>query len=141
MIFADFDTPSGVQVYFSHGGITPASQSGAWCRRSSRAARCDGVIELSEPDLRTAIAGGFASLDAGVNNGGSAGFAFLDYPPTKLEKGEGTTEKPDIVKYGRLEWREWSLTGIPRLKQAGIIRRLGPAEPAPDTAGVAQDGE
>ena len=40
MIFADFDTPVWCAGATSHTTPTAASQSGAWCRRSSRAARC-----------------------------------------------------------------------------------------------------
>ena len=133
MIFADFSTPSGVQVLFAHNGY---SQSvGRVTEAKFDKGRLHGVIELSETDLKSVIAGGFEALDAGVNNGLSCGFSFLDWPPTKMEKGEGTAEKPDKVTYGKLEWRELSLTAIPRLKQAGIIRRLeirDDSEPEPE---------
>ena len=101
-----------------------------------------GNIELSETDLQTAIAGGFAALEAGINSGLSAGFMFLDLPRVSVEKGEGTTEKPDIVKYGHLELREISLTSIPRLKDAGIVQRLDGADLTPEMAeGDGDDGE
>ena len=129
-IFADLSTPSGVQVLFSHdswmqamGRVTDMRFSGG---------KMSGVIELSEKDLERHLAGGFTALEAGVNSGLSAGFTFLDYPPVKLEKGEGTEEKPDKIVYGRLECREISLTAIPRLKNAGIKRRLGGNEPEPE---------
>ena len=132
MIFADLDTPSGVQILFAHNGYQQSLGRAVDIRFAGGQMR--GVIELSERDLESAIAGGFAALDAGVNTGISGGFMFLDNPPTSMEKGEGTAEKPDIVKYGRLEVREFSLTAIPRLKQAGIIRRLGGAEMPPEIA-------
>ena len=86
-----------------------------------------GVIELSEKDLESAIAGGFEALAAGVNNGLSVSLNYVDNPPFTVEKDEGTKEKPDIREYGHMEWLEVSLTAMPRLRQAGIIKRLGRA--------------
>ena len=140
MIFADLETPSGVQVLFGHN---PYRQSvGRVVSASFANGKMRGVIELSEKDLESAIAGGFAALAAGLNNGLSAAFMFLDNPPITVEKGEGTKEKPDIHNYGHMEWMEISLTAIPRLKQAGIVKRLGGPDLAPQTAeGDKGDGE
>ena len=93
MIFADFDTPSGVQVCFSHDPYSRQSV-GRVVSAKFAGGKMRGVVELSDADVRSAIAGGLASLDAGVNNGLSCGFNFLDFPPTKLEKGEGTQTSP-----------------------------------------------
>ena len=139
MIFADFSTPSGVQVLFVHNGYRQSV--GRVVEAKFAKGRMHGIIELSETDLKSAIVGGFAALDAGINNGLSCGFNFLDFPPTKLEKGEGTAKKPDKVKYGKLEWRELSLTAIPRLKQAGLIRRLGTSDSSLALAEGAANGE
>ena len=140
MIHADLETPSGIQVMFGHN---PYRQSvGRVVSASFANGQMRGVIELNEKDLESAIAGGFAALAAGVNTGLSAGFMFMDTPPITVEKGEGTKEKPDIRKYGELDWCEISLTAVPRLKHAGIVRRLGGPDPAPQLAeGDEGDGE
>ena len=140
MIFADIGTPSGIQVLFGHN---PYRQSvGRVVSASFANGQMRGVIELNEKDLESAIAGGFEALAAGVNIGLSAGFVFLDNPPMTVEKGEGTKEKPDIRKYGQMDWIEISLTAIPRLKQAGIVRRIGEPDPTPNAdEGDLDDGD
>ena len=115
MIHADLSTPSGVQVMFGHN---PYRQSvGRVQSVVFKGGRMIGEIELSEDDLKSAIAGGFEALAAGINSGLSAGFMFLDLPRTKTTKGEGTSDDPDKVEYGRLEFREVSLTSIPSVDE------------------------
>ena len=140
MIHADLSTPSGVQVMFGHN---PYRQSvGRVLSVAFKGGRMIGEIELNEDDLKSAIAGGFEALAAGINSGLSAGFMFLDLPRTKTTKGEGTSDDPDKVEYGRLELREVSLTSIPRLTNAGIVRRLDATEPESKAADVEiPDGE
>ena len=75
MIFADFKTPSGIQVLFGHNACRQSV--GRVVSASFANGQMRGVIELSEKDLESAIAGGFAALAAGVNNGLSAGFTVL----------------------------------------------------------------
>ena len=132
MISGDLETPSGIQVLFAHN---PYRQSvGRVVSASFAHGQMRGVMELSEKDLESAIAGGFEALAAGVNNGLSVSLNYVDNPPFTVEKGEGTKEKPDIREYGHMEWLEVSLTAVPRLKQAGIVRRLGEPDPAPQMA-------
>ena len=140
MIFADLSTPSGVQVMFGHN---PYRQSvGRVLSVRFSGGKMVGEIEINEDDLKSAIAGGFESLAMGINSGLSAGFMFLDLPRTKTTKGEGDSDDPDIVEYGRLELREVSLTNIPRLTGAGIVRRLDSTEPESETADMEiPDGE
>ena len=139
-IHGDLSTPSGIQVLFGHdmekqsvGRVLSMGFGGGQCR---------GVIELSEEDLKRHVAGGFEALAARINNGLSLGFIFLDGLPT-MEIREGTDDDPDIREHPKMEVRELSLTSIPRLAHAGIVRRLDAAElePEPAMAGEATDGE
>ena len=139
-IRGDLSTPAGIQVLFGHN---PDKQAvGRVIRMGFGGGLCRGVIELSEEDLKRHLAGGFDALEAGINSGLSLGFKFLDGIPT-MEKREGTDEDPDIRKYPKMDARELSLTSLPRLPHAGIVRRLDAAETEPDTAMAegARDGE
>ena len=135
-IFANLDTPSGVQVMFAHDQFRQSV--GRISSIVFNDGKMQGIIELSEKDLESAIAGGFDALESGVNNGLSVGLTFLENPPIKFEKRK---DKPDKATFGKMELREVSLTSIPRLKQAGIVRRMGGAEPEPQMAEEPEDGD
>ena len=139
-IDGNLSTPAGIQVLFGHNSEKQAV--GRVISMSFGGGLCRGVIELSEEDLKRHVAGGFDALMAGVNNGLSLGFVFVDGLPA-MEEREGTDDDPDIRKYPRMEVREVSLTSVPRLKHAGIVRRLDAAEPEPEAAKAqgADDGE
>ena len=132
-IHGDLSTPSGIPVLFGHKAHKQAV--GRVVSLGFGQGKMRGVIELSEDDLMRFLAGGFASLLAGINSGLSPGFVFLDGLPT-MELREGTDDEPDIREYPKMECREISLTSLPRLKQAGILRRLD----APVTSEGAEDG-
>ena len=97
-----------------------------------------GEIELNEDDLKSAIVGRVRGAGAaGINSGLSAGLMYTGLPRTKMTRGEGTPDDPDKLKIlsvdGPLELREMSLTNIPRLTNAGILRRLDATiEPEPE---------
>ena len=135
-IHGDLSTPSGIPVLFGHNAHKQAI--GRVVSMGFGQGKMRGVMELSEDDLMRFLAGGFASLLAGINTGLSPGFVFLDGLPT-MELREGTEEAPDIRRYPKMEAREVSLTSIPKLKQAGIVRRLDAPTPAEDEG--SNDGE
>ena len=135
-MFGDLSTPSGIQVMFAHDAGRQSVGRVVSMRFEGK--RLVGEIELSEEDVAAVIAGGCDALEAGINPGLSCGFVFLENPPTKMKQVDGSTEKPDKMTYGRLELREVSLTNIPRLKNAGIIRRLDSGDDQPKES---EDGE
>lgn len=128
-LFAKLDTPAGVGVLWRHGdwmGQAPAV--GRVRKMETGDGRCTGVIAVSEALLGRFAPDGVESLDKGVNAGISLGFRALEYPWGVFTRGEGTFEKPDRMQYGRILVREASLTPVPRILDAGVVRKLsGPA--------------
>ena len=120
-IHGDLSTPAGIQVLFGHD--QERQSVGRVLSMGFGDGMCRGVIELNEDDLKSVVAGGFDALENGINSGLSLGMTYLDGMP-KFEAKEGTDDEPDILEYPKMEAREVSLTSVPRLKQAGIVRRM-----------------
>lgn len=129
-MFADLSTPNGIPVLWQHGtfdGYGPAvgTVTDLWFENGSLMMK----LELSEEAVEQFAAGGLEDLEAGLNRGLSVGLQFLDNPAIKLEKRD---KGPDQLTYGRVAVLEVSLTPVPRIRNAGIIRRLDAAK-APET--------
>ena len=90
-IHGDLSTPAGIQVLFGHDQERQAV--GRVLSMGFGDGQCRGVIELNEDDLKTAVAGGFESLESGINNGLSLGLTYLDGEP-KLRCGRGHGRRP-----------------------------------------------
>ena len=133
MMFADLSTPNGIPVLWAHGswdGRAPAV--GRVLSMEFSGKELVGTIGVRDEDLRAFVAGGVGALNDQLNKGLSVGVQFLDNPPVTWKDGEGNREKPDQMTYGALRILEVSLTPTPRIANAGILKRIGGDEPAPN---------
>ena len=131
-MFADVNSPSGIQVLWAHGSWFGDSQAvGRVLDMGFKNKELVGTMGVRDEDLRQFVAGGVDALKDQVNTGLSIGVQFLEQPPVTWDMGKGTREKPDKMTYGMLRVMEVSLTPIPRVGNAGILKRLGGEEPAP----------
>ena len=127
-VSASVDALAGVPVAWAHdiGGWslfgTPVGAVGRVMSMGTRAKQLVGELIVSGRELATHMAGGLDDLDHGINAGLSIGFQQLG--PPKITRADGTREKPDRMVFGAIRIIEASLTPIPQLKQAGIVKRV-----------------
>ena len=151
-MFADIDSPNGVQVLWQHGSWSDFGPSlGRITEMEFKGKALIGMVSLSEPDVRQFVPGGLDAVEAGIMRGLSVGLNFLDNPPVTWEMGEGTREKPDKLTYEAVRIMEVSMTPVPRLYTAGLtmpIKRADNADPddedmsaAAPIEGTEADGE
>ena len=76
---------------------------------------------MSNLELLGYMASGTNGIDKGINSGLSIGFLPLEDP--KLKQNKGTKADPDRINWGKLHVLEASLTPVPALANAGILKR------------------
>ena len=151
-MFADIDSPNGIQVLWQHGSWFDFGPSmGRITEMAFKSKALVGMVSLSEPDVMQFVPGGLDAVEAGIMRGLSVGLNFLDNPPVKWEMGEGTREKPDKLTYEAVRVMEVSMTPVPRLYTAGLtmpIKRTDNADTgdeglsaAASIEGIEADGE
>ena len=143
-MFADIDTPNGIQVLWQHGswdGFGPSM--GRITAMGFEGKALAGMVSLSEPDVLQFVPGGLDAVEAGIMRGLSVGLNFLDNPPVTWEMGEGTREKPDKLTYEAVRVMEVSMTPMPRIYTAGLtmpLKRGDDAADEPDMTETQDDG-
>ena len=131
-MFADIDSPNGIQVLWQHGSWSDFGPSlGRITEMAFKSKALVGMVALSEEDVLQFVPGGLDAVEAGIMRGLSVGLNFLDNPPVSWEMGEGTRKKPDNLIYEAVRIMEVSMTPVPRLYTAGLtmpIKRTNNAD-------------
>ena len=151
-MFADIDSPNGIQVLWQHGSWSDFGPSmGRITEMEFKGKALVGMVSLSEPDVMQFVPGGLDAVEAGIMRGLSVGLNFLDNPPVTWEMGEGTREKPDKLTYEAVRIMELSMTPVPRIYTAGLtmpIKRTDNESPddeemsaTAEIEGIEADGE
>ena len=118
-MFADIDSPNGVQVLWQHGSWMDFGPSmGRITEMAFEGKALVGMVSLSEEDVMKLMPGGLNAVEAGIMRGLSVGLTFLDNPPVTWKMGEGTREKPDKLQYEAVKIMEVSMTPVPRIYSA-----------------------
>ena len=124
-MFAEVDTPNGVQVLWQHGSWTGFGPSmGRINEMDFKGTALIGMVLLSELDVMQFVPGGLDAVEAGIMRGLSVGINFLDNPAVTWTMGEGTREKPDKLTYEAVRIMEVSMTPVPRIYTAGLTMPL-----------------
>jgi len=79
-----------------------------------------GALEVDEGNLKSFAPGGLEALTRGINAGLSAGMQFLSEEGGEMKKKDGTFDKPDQFRYGKMNIVEMSLTPTPRIADCGL---------------------
>ena len=142
-LFAMLDTPAGIPIYWRHLNNWNGPRANHACGRAEsiffKGGKMSGDAAIDHDLLVPYLPTGTDALNQLMNSGMSVGMDFIDLP--KLEPKEGTPEKPDIMRYGRMRLVEISLTPTPRILTAGILARIEPEEPPAGTGDNPDDEE
>ena len=122
LIEARMSKPAGLPVGWAHeiGGYCTTGAIGRVASMEVvKGGKLQGELLISPSELTKYMVASTDDLDKGVNAGLSIGFLPLEEPT--VENREGTREKPDLRRYGKVRVFEVSLTPLPMLSGAGII--------------------
>ena len=116
----------GLPVLWQHGGFwgRPSPAVGKVLKMEFMGRKLVGELEIDEGNLESYAPGGLEALSRGVNSGLSAGMHFMSTDGGKMTIRDGTFDKPDQFKYGKMNIIEMSLTPTPRIADCGLMGEI-----------------